>query len=147
MLNSFIPRPFPVVDTFTRAYLDTMLWASTDDSDNPLDDRYSVLDIASESLEQIIRECEAFQLASYGLITEETYIGSHPDSSEAIAGHDFFLTRNGHGAGFWDGDWKDPESDRLDKLAEWFGESDPYVGDDCQIHVSPIRRMSDVPHD
>lgn len=21
-------------------------------------------------------------------------------------GHDFWLTRNGHGAGFWDGDWK-----------------------------------------
>jgi|TARA_R110000744_G_scaffold366338_1_gene475354 hypothetical protein len=24
-------------------------------------------------------------------------------------GHDFWLTRNGHGAGFWDGDWNDAD--------------------------------------
>ena len=30
-------------------------------------------------------------------------------SAEDLAGHDFWLTRNGHGTGFWDaGRWKAP---------------------------------------
>jgi hypothetical protein len=34
--------------------------------------------------------------------------------------HDFFLTRNGHGAGFWDGDYKNGE--KLTEIAKSFGE-------------------------
>jgi hypothetical protein len=35
------------------------------------------------------------------------------------AGHDFQLTRNGHGAGFWDGDWE--HGDALTAIAKTFG--------------------------
>lgn len=49
-------------------------------------------------------------------------------------GHDFFLTRCGHGAGFWDrglgelGDW-------LTDRANRYGEQDAYVGDDGRLYV------------
>ena len=39
----------------------------------------------------------------------------------AQAGHDFALTRNGHGAGFWDHDAGEA-GDALTESAEWFGE-------------------------
>jgi hypothetical protein len=48
------------------------------------------------------------------------------DESElARAGHDFWLTRNGHGAGFWDGDWP-TYGDLLTKVAHGFGEVDSH---------------------
>ena len=36
--------------------------------------------------------------------------------------HDWILTRNGHGAGFWDGDWIEPIGDHLTNLAHQSGE-------------------------
>lgn len=36
------------------------------------------------------------------------------------AGGDFHLTRNRHGAGFWDGDWKD-NGDKLTELSRPYG--------------------------
>ena len=49
-------------------------------------------------------------------------------------GHDFWLTRNRHGAGFWDRGLGDV-GDRLTKAAHAFGESDLYVGDDGNLYV------------
>lgn len=37
------------------------------------------------------------------------------------AGSDFHLTRNGHGAGFWDGDWPDDLGRKLTALAKPYG--------------------------
>jgi hypothetical protein len=61
---------------------------------------------------------------------------------EKIA-HDFWLTRNGHGAGFWDGDYKLSEfdliyenlGDRLTELAKNFGECNLYVSSQNTIEV------------
>ena len=47
-----------------------------------------------------------------------------------------WLTRNGHGAGFWDGDWPEPVASRLTKSAKRFGSFDLYVGDDGKVHGS-----------
>jgi hypothetical protein len=56
------------------------------------------------------------------------------------AGHDFWLTRNGHGAGFWDGDWDDEEhpdrGDRLTAAAKRYHELYLWPGDDGQIYWS-----------
>ena len=52
---------------------------------------------------------------------------------EEQAGHDFWLTRNRHGAGFWNGDWFNV-SGSLTQLAQTFGEADLYVGDDGRIY-------------
>ena len=50
------------------------------------------------------------------------------------AGHDLWLTRCGHGCGYWDGDWPAGIGEGLDKLAHGFGEVWLEVGDDGLIH-------------
>ena len=49
------------------------------------------------------------------------------------AGHDFWLTRNREGAGFWDGFWGE-DGDTLTELAQEFPEVDVYVGDDGLLY-------------
>lgn len=57
-----------------------------------------------------------------------------PYGMYAMAGHDFWLNRNGHGAGFWDGDW--PVSGAaLNKKSEEYGELTIFVGDNGHIYL------------
>jgi len=46
------------------------------------------------------------------------------------AAHDFILTRNGHGAGFWDGGWHEPMATKLTELSKKFGEIYIYLSDE-----------------
>ena len=52
-----------------------------------------------------------------------------------LAAHDFWLTRRGHGAGFWDGDWPSPEAEALYDLAKSFGDAEVYLGDDGLVYL------------
>lgn len=61
-----------------------------------------------------------------------------PFSPEQI-GHDFVLTANGHGAGFWDRDYRPRPKAALDALTEIvrpYGEIGAYVSDAGQIEVT-----------
>lgn len=49
------------------------------------------------------------------------------------AGTDFHLTRNGHGSGFWDGDY--PEYDKLTKLARTYGTCELVQSSDGSFYV------------
>lgn len=51
------------------------------------------------------------------------------------AGIDFWLTRNGHGAGFWNGDWG-ADGDRLTAIVKLFPPVDAYLGDDGMVYFS-----------
>jgi hypothetical protein len=53
----------------------------------------------------------------------------------AQAGHDFWLTRNGHGAGFWDGDWPEAYEKMFTKGAESYGDFTLYLGDDGKVYA------------
>jgi hypothetical protein len=122
-----------------RAYLETALWAETDnarpDGGDPLDDNYSIEDISPASLERARAEVAAFEEAH-----EEAWqhpcapISREDGSVESLAGHDLWLTSHGHGAGFWDGDWPEPWGDKLTEAAKRFWSPTPIVGDDGQIH-------------
>ena len=110
------------LDTFTEAYVIAALWSSTDHNDEPMDKNYGIAEIAPEALEKMIKDCAEFQEAHWADISDDL----------ERAGHDFWLTRNGHGAGFWDGDW--PEAgDRLTDAAHAFGDVDLYISDDGQV--------------
>ncbi len=54
---------------------------------------------------------------------------------EEYFGHDFLLSRDGHGAGFWDRGLG-ALGERLHALAKPFGESGLYVGDDSILYVA-----------
>jgi|TARA_X000001036_G_scaffold377771_1_gene367760 hypothetical protein len=45
--------------------------------------------------------------------------------------HDFILTRNGHGSGFWDtARWAEPYATKLTELSKKFGEINIYLSDE-----------------
>ena len=91
------------LDQFTTAYIETALWSSNDDEDKPLDQSYSVSDFADKALEKIVKDCQGFQEKNRALIDQINYGHREQEwSRNALAGHDFWLTRNRHGAGFWD---------------------------------------------
>ena len=56
--------------------------------------------------------------------------------------HDFWLTRNRHGAGFWDGDYEEEAGKKLTEIAHSFGEVHPYVGDDGKIYISGSKKSN-----
>lgn len=133
------------LDNFCRGYIIAMLWSSTDESDEAggehLDANYSIEDLSTDAIQQVLHDCKAFQEKGARLLDIAFRLGyDSPDGSgpEAMAGHDFWLTRNGHGAGFWDRTELDKGGigDKLTELAKSFGEVYPYVGDDGQIHLS-----------
>jgi len=107
---------------FLSSYLQCALWAETD-GDNPLDKNYLVADIAVETKAKMEADCRAFFEKNYHLLDEQ--FGN--------AGHDFWLTRNGHGAGFWDGSWEE-HGDELTEASKAFGEFELSVGDDKKIY-------------
>ena len=50
-------------------------------------------------------------------------------------GHDLWLTRNHHGAGFWDRGYG-PDGQRLTELCQPMGDDNAYIGDDGTIHLT-----------
>lgn len=100
----------PNLDIFTRHYLIAALWSSTNADGVPLDSLYDVEDIAPDFVRQALADCLDFQRANAELLKQAYAFyrvngnAAHPDagSAEACAGHDFWFTRNRHGAGFWD---------------------------------------------
>jgi hypothetical protein len=93
------------LEDFTRAYLTAALWASVplgepdSESDASLESLgYEVGNCCPETKAKARADCEAFARDHYGLLQE----AFRPRYGWAEAGHDFFLSRNGHGAGFFD---------------------------------------------
>jgi hypothetical protein len=127
----------PALDPFTRAYLECALFTS---DPKPRSGEWSERDtwgidrIDVESLTQAIAVCAHFQAEQRANLDEvsDTY---HVD--DARHGHDFWLTRNGHGAGFWDrgydlthaGASKDL-GEILTDAAGAYGEADLYCAQD-----------------
>lgn len=114
-------------DAFTEAYIDALLFteAGTDGEIEGAD----LEDFSPELWKQIRRDCALFQEEAARLLATAA---EHHDYSEEQASHDFWLTRNGHGAGFWDrglGDVGDKLTDRCAGMECWI-----YRGDDNLIY-------------
>lgn len=127
------------LDAFTLAYIEAALWAGHDyrikdeagsfrwptspeeepSNPRPLDQAFDIYDIAPETLEGIRQDCVDFQEANAALLTQASEEISYRDSSHH--GHDFFLTRNRHGAGFWDRGYPDPIGSSLTEAAKSYG--------------------------
>jgi len=118
------------MDKFTRGYIECIMWSSTDDEGDPLDMTYIAEDIAPEALKRIIKDCQEFQAENADLLSKY-YCYHRP---EDYAGHDFWLTRNGHGAWFRDRGLGAP-GEKLSTAARTRGSCDIYVGDDGRLYV------------
>lgn len=110
------------MDAFTEAYVECAIWSESDwramheageDNPQPLDENYGPDDLDAETLKEIVEDCEAFQRdnsADLELLYADPAYGD-----AASAGHDFLLTRNRHGAGFWD---RGGNTDALKRLTD-----------------------------
>jgi hypothetical protein len=143
-----IRRP-EVPDAFTRQYIETALWSSNDNADDsggdPLDKNYSPSDITVDTLHTMIEDCEKFQTENAPMLLRAYAEGRGRDRAHydaTSAGHDFWLTRNGHGAGFWDGDLPKDVGEALTKASRKFGEFDldVYRGKIYSPNVSATKR-------
>ncbi len=112
------------MDKFTQAYLECALWSSTDDDGNPLDESYGIDDLSDEFIAEAKGECAAFIADN-----DADIAGKY-----SRAGFDFWLTRNHHGAGFWDGDWPDDAGHRMTLASHAFGPVDLYVHGNGKIY-------------
>lgn len=117
------------LEQFTQAYIEALYFTDTGDIDQPSRD----CDLAPETLLDIAAECRSFW-RRYG-----RYIESKPCKQAFLnpvvqAGHDFHMTRNGHGVGFWEDEWPKPYRDLLTAGAQGYGPFEVYQGDDELIY-------------
>lgn len=117
-------------DEFIASYIEAALWSTTDESREDggdcLDLNYVKDDIDPAGRAQIWSECRHF------LEAMRPYI----NGCVAQAGHDFWLTRNGHGAGFWDRPelYGKKNAEILTACCKAVGPRDLVVGDDKRLH-------------
>ncbi|HSX22546.1 MAG TPA: hypothetical protein VLE97_07220 [Gaiellaceae bacterium] len=113
-------QKMPKLDSFARAYIEAMLWESTGgpNGDIPLDRNYTADDFDPKTLKRILADTAAFQ-------EENSELYDDPRQ----AGHDFWLTRVGAGAGFWDGDYPEPQATLLTNASKRFGHVDVVEGE------------------
>lgn len=139
-------------EDFLNAYIEAALWSSTHTPDPEgygpcCDSDAEFLDgtdheLSDEGRERMRADCEKFWAENHEDLAFVFQAISGPTWSwQEGGGHDFWLTRNGHGVGFWDRKHKQPEAvcealDRLTEACKKFGESDLYVGDDGKVYVS-----------
>jgi len=115
--------------------LDTLLWSSvvtTNESDD-----YQNADQFEPSLElknYVGDKFAQFEDKLYELLPDFDIVDDckiECDEYERLQ-HDFILTVNRHGAGFWDGDWK--SGDELTEICRSFPEIEVYLGDDNLLY-------------
>lgn len=94
-----------------NAYLEAIDFTETGDTDQPSPGTELDQDFYRESM----IDCLAFYSRARSYLS---------DDNLKDAGHDFWLTRNGHGTGFWDRSetYGEFPSEYLTKVAESFGE-------------------------
>lgn len=134
---------FTSVNPTIRALAETILWSSLDDEGTPLDKKFSTEDINQECLDRLYSEYARFLDTVEKGITE--IFGDEWDSIDEFydviqpvenqAEHDFILTRNRHGCGFWDGDWMPCVSEILTEAAKSFPEICAVAGDDGKVYL------------
>lgn len=117
-----------VEEKFLKGYLTAALWSSNDESNDsggePLDKNHCINDFSFSALERANKDCKAF------LAANEADLADIPCEQ---AGHDFWLTRNRHGTGFWDRGYGE-KGERLTKAAHEFGFVDLFVAADGLIY-------------
>lgn len=123
------------IDIITRHYLVCALWSSTDENGEPLDDGHDIDDIFEETKAQARED-----ISDFLRLLDREGVEWRDDWTLEQFGHDFWLTRNGHGAGFWDRAPANQPSKRQlgDTLSEWaetMGEVYLYVGDDGKVYA------------
>lgn len=114
---------------FVVAYVEAMCWANVSSNEDDSDPA-NLSRVARRMLENDARE---FVHANRALI-ERAIDENYPRYGWDSAGHDYALTRNHHGAGFWDRGLG-AVGDELTDIAQAYGEAWLYVNDAGELEV------------
>lgn len=111
----------------------TLIWQATDSEGTPLDYlNFERDDIPQDPQETFIEEFRQFCLDNDSDIRE--FMSATGSTLDQVA-HDYILTRNRHGAGFWDRGAGDV-GERLSDACHVWGEIDVYISDDGTLEIS-----------
>lgn len=115
------------LDEFFNGYVECALWSSIDDNGDSLD----MYDVSIDCHNAMLNDCRLFAQRgqNYEYLMEAL---EHAGYNLNKAGHDFWLTRNHHGAGYWDRGLGEVGK-RLTYAAEVEGSVDLYVSDDGEV--------------
>lgn len=113
------------LDTFVQNYLHTAQWVFDD----------TEAEFSADAIETAKKDCTSFIDKVLNYFGEEKgmeLIMTGGQDFDYLAAHDFYLTRNGHGAGFWDKPeyYGSKEANILTSIAEKQGYSNVYYSTD-----------------
>lgn len=118
------------INDFLMAYMVCALWssheASNEPNPDPLESNFSIYDLTDEAIGKMKADCEKF-------VKENDDLLASSDLEQEQQGHDFWLTRNRHGSGYWDRGLGEI-GEKLTEAAHGFGEAVIYNGDDGKIY-------------
>jgi hypothetical protein len=145
-------RTWNALDAFTQGYIECLFFTEhspaysfadiEDDpkawqhaleegqSDGQIPGDATFADLSPDALARCVEDCREFQEANAELLAKACEVAGYDMER---AGNDYWLTRNGHGAGFWDrglGDVGDKLSD-----AARYSTVDVCLGDDNMVHT------------
>jgi len=104
-------------------YISAALFATTDQNQDPLDDRFGPEDIDRASFDLIESDCTQFlALLPFDI----------NDFDIEQVGMDFYYTTAGHGVGFFDRGYKPEIAKELDKIARMFNQRNFYASIGCE---------------
>ncbi|MGW0522863.1 hypothetical protein [Crossiella sp. NPDC003009] len=117
---------------FFDGYVEAAFWSSLDwesvrgseENPPPLELNYGMYDLSQDAYFSLYADCLDFFRSNMVDLD-----GLNPEK----AGHDFWLTRNGHGAGFWDRGFGE-RGERLTAASKVYGECNLYAADG-EVHV------------
>lgn len=143
---------------WVQTYIGTALWSSSDNlpgydeerdgyqHPENLDDYAAAWEgdqpvLSFGVLRGAVRDCKAFMQRLRDKLPEidaDFILSRTGRDLDYLAPHDFWLTRNHHGAGFWDGDWDGENGteygETLTTISHEFKEIDLYIGDNGRIY-------------
>jgi len=119
------------INEIVNCYLICALWTNDDEEEF---EGKTIYDFSEESKKLAESEIKWFVTVAGDAID---------DIPDDILGHDLWLTRNGHGSGFWDRGYNEDIEKILVDLSKELGYTDIYVGDDDLIYLSGTDRYKD----
>ena len=104
-------------DDILRGYINSALWV------NVLDGEYSINDFTNEEINVISIDINSFIEKSLKELTKITNLNINiikyiNDLDAGVIGHNLWLTRNGHGSGFWDSKIYDIEFQNIENASD-----------------------------
>lgn len=119
------------IQEMADAYLKAALWTADEDivepRSGPFDASPYLPRLSDETRAQALKDCTRF------FEDNQADLADYPADD---AGHDFWLTRNHHGVGFWEADHcTEEEGERLTASAQTYTEKNIVEGDDGTLYL------------